>query len=68
MIYIDKCRTDLGISINEWFSDDNCRFSDTGKVGMDTGTRVLDITDKYGDVLVRLIISNSCSDNVSRFS
>ena len=33
-----------------------------------TGVRVLDITDKFGDVLVRLVISDSCSDNVSRFS
>lgn len=68
MIYIDKCRTDLGVTVDEWTVDDRCRFSDSGKVGIGTGVRVLDITDKFGDVLVRLVISDSCSDNVSRFS
>lgn len=67
MIYIDKCRTDLGVTVDEWAVDDRCRFSDSGKVGIGTGVRVLDITDKFGDVLVRLVISDSCSDNVSRF-
>ena len=43
MIYIDKCRTDLGVTVDEWAVDDS-------------------------DVLVRLVISDSCSDNVSRFS
>ena len=57
MIYIDKCRTDLGVTVDEWAVDDRCRFSDSGKVGIGTG-----------DVLVRLVISDSCSDNVSRFS
>lgn len=46
----------------------NVGFSDSGKVGIGTGVRVLDITDKFGDVLVCLVISDSCSDNVSRFS
>lgn len=68
MIYIDKCRTDLGVTVDEWAVDDRCRFSDSGKVGIGTGVRVLDVTDKFGDVLVRLVISDSCSDNVSRFS
>ena len=68
MIYIDKCRTDLGVTVDEWAVDDRCRFSDSGKVGIGTGVLVLDITDKFGDVLVRLVISDSCSDNVSRFS
>lgn len=68
MIYIDKCRTDRGISVNEWAVDDYCRFSDSGVVGVGTGTRVLEITDQFGDVLVRMVISDSCSDNVSRFS
>lgn len=60
MIYIDKCRTDLGVTVDEWAVDDRCRFSDSGKVGIGTGVRVLDITDKFGDVLVRLVISDSC--------
>ena len=50
MIYIDKCRTDLGVTVDEWAVDDRCRFSDSGKVGIGTGVRVLDITDKFGDV------------------
>ncbi len=41
----------------KWAVDDRCRFSDSGKVGIGTGVRVLDITDKFGDVLVRLVIS-----------
>ena len=32
MIYIDKCRTDLGISVDEWAVDDRCQFSDSGRV------------------------------------
>ena len=47
MIYIDKCRTDLGITVDEWAVDDRCRFSDSGKVGIGTGVRVLDVTDKF---------------------
>lgn len=50
MIYIDKCRTDLGISVDEWAVDDRCQFSDSGRVGIGTGVRVLDVTDKFGDV------------------
>ena len=57
MIYIDKCRTDLGVTVDEWAVDDRCRFSDSGKVGIGTGVRVLDVTDKLGDVLVRLGMS-----------
>lgn len=34
MIYIDKCRTDLGVTVDEWAVDDRCRFSDSGKVGI----------------------------------
>lgn len=68
MIYIDKCCTDRCISVDEWAADDRCQFSDSGRVGIGTGVRVLDVTDKFGDVLVRLVISDSCSDNVSRFS
>lgn len=40
MIYIDKCRTDLGVTVDEWAVDDRCRFSDSGKVGIGTGVRV----------------------------
>ena len=62
MIYIDKCRTVLGVTVDEWAVDDRCRFSDSGKVGIGTGVRVLDVTDKFGDVLVRLVISDSRSE------
>ena len=31
MIHIDKCRTDLGVTVDEWAVDDRCRFSDSGK-------------------------------------
>lgn len=68
MIYIDKCRTDLGISVSEWNCDDYCKFSNTGVVGPGTDTRVLDVTDRFGSLLIRIVVSDSCSDNVSRFS
>ena len=68
MIYIDKCRTDLGLSVGEWAVDDYCKFSDTGVVGPSTGTRVIELTDRFGDVLLRFVVSDSCSDNVSEFS
>ena len=68
MIYIDKCRTDLGVTVDEWAVDDRCRFSDSGKVGIGTGVRVLDVTDKFGDVLVRLVISDFCSDNAVSYT
>lgn len=34
MIYIDKCRTDLGVTVDEWAVDDRCRFSDSGKAAL----------------------------------
>lgn len=68
MFILISAAPDLGVTVDEWAVDDRCRFSDSGKVGIGTGVRVLDITDKFGDVLVRLVISDSCSDNVSRFS
>lgn len=37
MIYIDKCRTDLGVTVDEWAVDDRCRFSDSQQVLLQGG-------------------------------
>lgn len=66
MIYIDKIKNDY--HVGEWFTDDHCRFSDSGVVGPSTGTRVIEITDRFGDVVCRLVVSDHCSDNVHKFS
>lgn len=66
-VWIDKMQTHKGISLSECHIDDCTRFSPSGRVGIDKEKRVLEINDKYGEVLCRFVIGTGFNDNTSEF-
>ena len=66
-IWIDKMPLKNGVTLNEWHTDDHAKFSSDGCVGIYEEKRVIEINDKYGDVLCRFVIGTGINDNTSEY-